>query len=125
MFLSAALVPDLQFYPLASDLGLERVVIEDGRHVLHVELVRRVAQQQVCLAHARVTHQHYIESLKVGVGLSVERTDSTEIVRNHFVHYYNLYCNNYILYGVVYFTLIKNKQSIHSLIFSLDITAAP
>jgi hypothetical protein len=123
MFLAAALVPDLQFYPLASDLSFERVVIEDGRHVLHVELVRGVAQQQVCLAHARVTHQHNIESFQMRVGLGVERTDSTEIVRDHFIHYYNLYSNNYILYGVVYFTLIKNKQSIHSLIFSLEITA--
>jgi hypothetical protein len=123
MFLAAALVPDLQFYPLASDLSLERVVIEHSRHVLHVELVRGVAQQQVCLSHARVTHQHNIESFQMRVGLGVKRTDSTEIVRDHFIHYYNLYSNNYILYGVVYFTLIKNKKSIHSLIFSLEITA--
>ena len=123
MFLAAALVPDLQFYPLAPHLSLERVVIEHGRHVLHVELVRGVAQQQVCLSHARVAHQHNIESFQMRVGLGVERTDSTEIVRDHFIHYYYLYSNNYILYGVVYFTLIKNKQSIHSLIFSLEITA--
>ena len=91
--------------------------------MLHVELVSSIAEKKVSLADPSVAHEYYIESFKVSVGLGIERTDSTEIVRNHFVHYYNLYCNNYILYGVVYFTLIKNNQSFHSLIFSLEIIA--
>ena len=85
-------------------------MIKHRGHVLHVELVSRIAEKKVSLTDPGVAHEYYIESFKVSVGLGIERTDSTEIIRNHFVHYYNLYCNNYILYGVVYFTLIKTTK---------------
>ena len=65
MLFSSALIPHIKLDSLASDLALEGVMIEHSGHVLHIELVRGVAQQQVGLAHARVSHEHYVVSFEV------------------------------------------------------------
>ena len=62
MFLAATLVPNLQFYPLASHLSLEWVVIKHCGNVLHVELVSGIAEKKVSLADPSVAHEYYIKS---------------------------------------------------------------
>ena len=57
MFFTSTWVPNFKFYPLASDFSFEWVVIKDRGNMLHVKLVRGIAEQEIRFADTSISYK--------------------------------------------------------------------